>query len=364
MKILCPGPPGPPGPPGLPGMMGPIGIRGPSGIAGAPGAPGSPGKPGGTRPSGIIPNKTRKDKETTEHQISPNHPNPVIEVSLCSCQNPKCTRPICRDKTGQPDKYLKPDEAESFSGINQLVLEKHKPLSDKNINPVFDPLNINDNPKEATIVTQRSDIPKLQSTKLSKSHQILDETQSNEFEDSSPFRLLTMPICTSYGPPGPPGSRGPPGVPGQQGPQGPAGHPGHPGPPGPPGSPGVQQVFPSVHHNKVKTDLGPCFSSGHVNPCKLPSIIIVHDQQPQPHIILPSPAVPSSFTHHSLSSPPSCPSTCTQTCTPSCPAYCCSNLPQEYSNDQKCWCRNVCNGQIKRNCRRVCSCENTEIVKK
>jgi hypothetical protein len=102
-----------------------------------------------------------------------------------------------------------------------------------------------------------------------------------------------------------------------------------------------------------------------LNPCKLPNIIIVHDTPPQPHIILHSPPVPPPIIHSLPSPPPICPSTCTQTCTPSCPTYCCSNSPpyQEYSNDQKCWCHNVCTRQVKRNCRRVCTCENTEIVK-
>lgn len=366
MRILCPGTPGPPGLPGLPGMMGRIGIRGPPGIAGAPGAPGSPGKPGTSRiirPSGKTPHRAPKEKETASHQISINLPN---MVSICSCKDPRCTRPICRDKEVKPDKYLKPvlNKDEPFLYNAKPVSEKHKPVLDKDINLVFDPLNINDNPKEATILTQRSDVPKM-SNKLSKSHHTPGETQTDEFEDSSPFRLLTMPICTSYGPPGPPGPPGTPGVLGLQGPQGPAGPPGHPGPPGPPGSPGVQQASPSVPQGEVKTDSGPCFSSGHLNPCKLPNIIIVHDTPPQPHIILHSPPVPPPIIHSLPSPPPICPSTCTQTCTPSCPTYCCSNSPpyQEYSNDQKCWCHNVCTRQVKRNCRRVCTCENTEIVK-
>ncbi len=355
MKILCPGPPGPSGPPGPPGMMGLIGIRGPPGISGPPGAPGPPGV---TRPSWTIPSGIHKEKEAP-HQIPLNHPHPNIEVSICSCKDPKCTRPICRDKGAKP--VL--DKDGSFFDRNKPVLEKYKPVADKDINSVFDPLNINDNPKEATILTQRSDIPKM-SNRLSKNHKIIDETHNNEYEDSSPFRLLTMPICTSYGPSGPPGPPGPPGVPGQQGPQGPAGRPGHAGPPGPPGSPGVQQVTPSVPHDKVKTDSGPCFSSGHLNPCKLPNIIIVHDTPPQPHIILHSPPIPPPVIHHSPPPPPPCPTTCTQTCGPTCPTYCCSNSPQEYSNDQKCWCRNVCTRQVQRTCRKVCTCENTEIVKK
>ena len=130
MKILCPGPSGPLGPPG---KMGPMGIRGPPGIAGAPG---SPGKPGTIKIQEAI-------QETARQQPLQNNPKaPTIEVSICSCKDPTCTRPICRDKDERP-------------------VDEDKPDSEKNLNPVFTLFNVNDNPKEATIVTQRSGIPKL-----------------------------------------------------------------------------------------------------------------------------------------------------------------------------------------------------------
>ena len=100
-------------------------------------------------------------------------------------------------------------------------VHEDKPDSEKNLNPVFNPFTVYDNPKEATIVTQRSGIPK-QPNGLSESQKMFQETMhssgAEELDDSSPFRFFTMAMCTSFGPLGPPGQPGPPGVPGQQGP--------------------------------------------------------------------------------------------------------------------------------------------------
>ena len=281
------GPPGPPGPPGKPGQMGPPGIRGPPGLTGPPGPPGPPGARG----------SSESTKLPTGSAVDSNSP---------------CLDVMC-----------------SISSSKNSVVET----------PDVQPQDSNDNPREATKVTQRSDIPK--------------SFSSFELKKPSFLKLLAMPMCATYGPPGPPGPPGRPGIPGQQGPQGPAGPPGVPGQPGRPGSPG----------SPGERDSNPCSKSSNLNPCDLPQMAItVHKSPP---VYLP----PPPYSHPILSPsplPPMCPTTCEAACTRDCPSHCCTtHTPyQDYSDDQKCWCHNICDGGVKTTCRRVCSCENTEIVKR